>query len=127
MVGKRTRGPGELEAEVMRVLRSRPEGLSAKEIQHLASGHPPAYTTVMTALDRLEKKAQVVRIVVSERKMRFRAAYSEDEHVGLTMFSALEEASDRESALLRFAGNLDSRDAELLRNAIAGPRPRKRK
>lgn len=126
MSGKRTRGPGELEAEVMRVLRSRPEGLNAKEIQHLASGHPPAYTTVMTALDRLEKKAQVVRITISERKVRFRAAYSEDEHVGLTMFSALEGASDRESALLRFAGNLDSRDAELLRNAIAGPRSRKR-
>lgn len=126
MAGKRTRGPGELEAEVVRILRSHSEGLSAKEIRHLAVGHPPAYTTVMTALDRLEKKGQVVRVTVSERKVRFRAAHSEDEHVSLTMFSALEEASDRESALLRFAGNLEAGDAELLRRAIAGARPRKR-
>ncbi|MDN6122271.1 MAG: BlaI/MecI/CopY family transcriptional regulator [Brevibacterium sp.] len=124
MAGKRTRGPGELEDEIMRVLRSHSDELSAKEIQRLATGHPPAYTTVMTALDRLEQKSLVVRVTISERKVRFRAAHSEDEHASRAMVSALDDASDRESALLQFAGNLDARDAELLRKAIAKPGPR---
>ncbi|QTV80354.1 BlaI/MecI/CopY family transcriptional regulator [Microbacterium sp. NIBRBAC000506063] len=122
MAGQRTRERGELEGEVMRILWERDELLSARDVQALFSGHTPAYTTLMTALDRLEKKGQVVRSGESPRKVRFRAARSGDEHASREMASALDAAGDRQAALLRFAGNLAAEDLELLRQAIA---PRK--
>ncbi|SJM63621.1 Transcriptional regulator, MecI family [Gulosibacter sp. 10] len=119
----RTRESGQLEAEILRILRTQEAPLSAREIRAAVVGRQPAYTTVMTALGRLEKKGEVVRAAESPRKVRFRAAHSGDEHASRTMLSALEESGDREAALLRFAGHLTDEDAELLREAI---RPRRR-
>ena len=61
------------------------EQLSARDIQAVFTGHVPAYTTLMTALERLQKKGDVVRSGDSPRKVRFRAARSGDEHVGRSM------------------------------------------
>jgi hypothetical protein len=36
------------------------------------------------------------------------------------MLSSLQATGDREAVLLRFAGDLDNEDAELLRRALAG-------
>lgn len=127
MAGERTRERGELEAEVMRILWEQSEPMSVREVQAVFSGRVPAYTTLMTALERLQKKGQVIRSGDSPRKVRFQAARSGDEHVSLSMMSALEGAGDREAALLKFAGNLATEDVELLRRAIAPARTRKRR
>ena len=119
MAGERTRERGELEGEVMRILWDAAEPMSAGDIQAVFTGRVPAYTTLMTALGRLEKKGEVIR-TGSPRKARFRASRSGEEHVGLTMMSALNAAGDRRAALLEFAGNLTAEDVELLREAIAG-------
>lgn len=127
MPGERTRERGELESEVMRILWDRDEPLSAREIQSVFTGHVPAYTTLMTALERLQKKGQVVRSGESARKVRFQAARSGHEHVSLSMMSALKGAGDRQAALLQFAGNLAPEDVEILRQAIAPTDARKRR
>lgn len=129
MSGIRTRARGELEAEVMRVLWAGDGSMSAKEIQEVFTGQAPAYTTVLTALDRLEKKGQVVRTGDSPRKVRFHAQRSESEHASENMLAALLDAGDRQAALLSFAGNLADDDIELLRGAITASqdRPRRRK
>jgi predicted transcriptional regulator len=114
----RTRARGELEGEILRILREDGGELSAIEIQPRLTGHPPAYTTVMTALERLHKKGEVVRSSDSPRRIRFRAARSGEENASATMLSALDGAGDRRAALLSFAGNLDPADVELLRAAI---------
>lgn len=118
MAGDRTRARGELESEVMRILWDRSALLSGREIQDLFSGPTPAYTTLMTALHRLEKKGEVAREGQSARKVRFRAVRSGEEHVSREMTNALEAAGDRGAALLRFAGNLGEEELELLRQAI---------
>lgn len=120
----RTRARGELEGGIMRILWEAESSLSAKEIQGLFEGHTPAYTTVMTSLDRLQKKGQVVRSGDSPRKVRFEAARSEQEHASEAMISVLGGAADRSATLLRFAGNLAPEDVELLRQAIGSKAPR---
>lgn len=127
MPGERTRERGELEAEVMRILWDAATPMSAREIQAMFTGHTPAYTTVMTALERLQKKGDVVRSGDSPRKIRFHATRSGDEHIGRSMMTALDAADDRQAALLRFAGNLEPEDIELLRRAIAPDTARKRR
>lgn len=111
----------------MRILWEASEPLSARDIQAVFTGHVPAYTTLMTALERLQKKGDVVRSGDSPRKVRFRAARSGDEHVGRSMMTALDGAGDRQAALLQFAGNLAEEDLDLLRGAITGKTSRKRR
>lgn len=118
MVGRRAHG--ELEAQVMRVLWAQPEPVGAGVIQKELPGPPPAYTTVLTVLDRLEQKGQVVRSAESPRKVRFRAARSGDEHASSTMIDALHDAQDRQAALLHFAGTLSTDDAAVLQRALDG-------
>lgn len=127
MPGERTRERGELEGQVMRILWGASEPLSARDIQAVFTGHVPAYTTLMTALERLQKKGDVIRSGDSPRKVRFRAARSGDEHVGRSMMTALDGAGDRQAALLQFAGNLAEEDLDLLRGAITGKTSRKRR
>ncbi|WP_300594017.1 BlaI/MecI/CopY family transcriptional regulator, partial [Microbacterium sp.] len=122
-----TRERGELEAEVMRILWGAAGPLSAREVQALFTGHVPAYTTLMTALDRLQKKGQVVRTGDSPRKVRFHATHTGDEHASQSMITALNGAGDRQAALLQFAGNLTSEDVDLLRAAVAAGARRKRR
>lgn len=127
MAGERTRARGELEGEVMRILWEAAEPLSAREIQTVFTGRMPAYTTLMTALERLHRKGDVVRSGDSPRKVRFQAARSGDEHAGRSMMVALDGAGDRQAALLKFIGNLQTEDVDLLRDAISGAAPRKRR
>lgn len=127
MVGERTRKRGELEGEVMRILWAEADFMSTREVQARFTGHVPAYTTLMTALERLQKKGDVVRSEESPRKVRFRAAHSDDEHAGRSMMTALDGAGDRRAALLQFAGNLAPEDIDLLRGMIAAKNARARK
>lgn len=122
MSGIRTRAPGELEAEVLRILRASEEPLGARDIQAGFAASVPAHTTVLTALDRLVEKGEVVREQISARKMRFHASRSAAEDASATMIGALASIDDRQAALLKFAGDLDEQDLALLRSAV---RPRR--
>lgn len=127
MAGERTRQRGELEGEVMRILWEASEPLSARDIQAVFTGHVPAYTTLMTALERLQKKGDVGRSGNSPRRVRFHAVRSGHEHVGRSMMSALDGAGDRRAALLQFAGNLAEEDLDLLRSVVTGKSTRRRR
>jgi predicted transcriptional regulator len=108
----------------MRILWDHDDAVGARVIQDsFADGHVPAYTTLLTVLDRLEKKGEVVRIAASPRKVRFRPTRSDGERAGAAMLSALEGTGDREEALARFADHLTERDVETLERAL---RPRHR-
>ncbi|QPZ37969.1 BlaI/MecI/CopY family transcriptional regulator [Paramicrobacterium chengjingii] len=127
MAGARTRERGELERAIMTVLWSSEAALSARDIQESLSGHAPAYTTVLTTLDRLETKQLVTRIAESPRKVRFSAVRSEPEQASHSMHSALADVGDRRAALLKFTGDLDDDDLAVLRDAIGAPRRKRRK
>ena len=126
MTRRPTRVRGELERELMQILWDSTEPLGIREIQDVFTGHIPAYTTLMTSLDRLEKKGQVIRIEEGPRKIRFRPTHPGGEHTSLAMTAALNASSDSEAALLRFAGNLSDEHLDLLRQAI-GPKSAKQK
>ena len=125
MTGSRTREWGELEREVMRLLWADQGAVSARQLQELFGEPVPAYTTLMTALNRLERKGLVVREEDSPRKVRFRASRSDGAHTSESMIAALRQAGDRRAALLAFAGDLDEDDTTLLRSAFQHPRPRR--
>lgn len=115
---KVSRERGALEAEVLRTLRRFDAPVGVREIQEEFSAPRPAYTTLLTVLDRLAAKGLVARDELSPRKVRFVATHSEEEHASTAMMSALREAEDKRAALLRFAGNLDAEDVALLRDAL---------
>lgn len=122
MPGPKTRAPGELEADILRVLRDAPEPLGARQIQEALTGAEPAYTTVLTSLDRLLGKGKVERRESSPRRVRFSALRSTAEDASDSMMSALSAVEDHRAALLKFAGNLDSDDAAVLRSALESGR-----
>ncbi|TRY17132.1 BlaI/MecI/CopY family transcriptional regulator [Tessaracoccus rhinocerotis] len=117
MIGRK-RAPGALEAEIMQVLWDRAEPISAREVQEALTGPEPATTTVLTVLDRLHKKGLVRRCGEGPRKVRFTATQSGEEQASTTMLSALGGATDREAVLLKFAGNLQPDDVDVLRRAL---------
>lgn len=119
MVGNRSRARGQLEAEVLRVMWAAEEPLSVKDIQQRVPGIRPAYTTMFTVLERLRDKGSVIRVEEDRRAARFASARSESEHASREMLEALSGVSDTSATLLRFAGNLDDGQVELLRNALA--------
>ncbi|PNL16951.1 BlaI/MecI/CopY family transcriptional regulator [Micrococcus sp. FDAARGOS_333] len=122
MTSVRTREWGGLERELLRLLREQAAPVSARQLQDLFAEPVPAYTTLMTALTRLERKALIVRVEESPRKVRFSIRRSDGQDVSVSMMSALDEAGDRQAALLAFAGNLDDDDVALLRSTFAQKR-----
>lgn len=114
MAGVRKRQWGGLEEEVMSRLRKQARPVSARELRESFSDPIPAYSTLMTALTRLEGKGQVERVSDSPRKVSFYPVRSDEEEASETMVSALEQSSDRRAALLAFAGNLSDDDVAAL-------------
>ncbi|WP_225983904.1 BlaI/MecI/CopY family transcriptional regulator [Epidermidibacterium keratini] len=110
---------GELERDILRRLWAHAAPLSAKEIQQELPGETPAYTTVLTILDRLREKGLVDRLEESPRKVRFAATRSAAEYASDSMHDALDALDDRNAALLKFAGNLADDDVALLQQALA--------
>ncbi|MFI8592873.1 BlaI/MecI/CopY family transcriptional regulator [Microbacterium sp. NPDC078428] len=122
MSGTRSRGRGELESEVLTILRGHAAPVGAADIQEAFTQPTPAYTTILTALDRLIDKGEVTRHAESPRKVRFAARLSAAENASDSMHRALQGTDDRRAALLQFAGDLDEGDVEILRSALAKKR-----
>lgn len=116
----RTRKSGELEAQVMDILWQATGPLTVREVLVAFPAPAPAYTTVSTVLERLRGKNMVTRSDSDAKGHRFLPARTDDEHTSALMLSALGSSRDREAALLKFAGNLDEGDVDLLRKAFGG-------
>jgi predicted transcriptional regulator len=134
---------GDLERAVMDVLWAADpqsvDGMTVRQVAEALSDRAPAYTTVMTVLDRLAGKQMVVR-QRDGRAWRYRPAASREAYVAQLMLDALdlaEPAQDtggRGAALIRFARSVTGEEAQLLRAALeeqasaAGPeRPHRRR
>jgi predicted transcriptional regulator len=114
---------GDLERSVMDVLWDTDGWLTARDVAaRLHHERDLAYTTVLTVLERLERKG-FVRRQRSARAHRYAAANARETVVAEAMLEALGTADDRGSALVRFVGSVSPEEAEILRRALASPGP----
>ncbi|MGI5200257.1 BlaI/MecI/CopY family transcriptional regulator [Spirillospora sp. CA-108201] len=109
---------GELERAVMNQLWSRPQGVLARELAEALPSRP-AITTVLTILERLDRK-HMVRREREGRAHRYFALHTRDVHVAELMSEAFSGADDRESALNHFLESVSEEDVQALRRALAG-------
>ena len=120
---------GELERKVMDVLWG-PVGaeLTVRQVAEQLPRH--AYTTVLTVLDRLERKGMVCR-TKEGRAFRYAPAASREAYTAALMHEALGAAPDRDAVLVRFAETVTGDEARVLRRALVGvdgpPRARARR
>jgi predicted transcriptional regulator len=112
------RNRGELEADIMTILWQNDVAMTAKEVQAQFTQKIPAITTLITVLDRMCGKGQVVKESAGGRSQTFAAAQTRISHVTSAMSSALQSADDHVAALLLFAGTLSDEDRAFLRKAI---------
>ncbi|ABW15918.1 transcriptional repressor, CopY family [Parafrankia sp. EAN1pec] len=109
---------GDLERSVMDVLWSADDWLTARDVAaRLHHERDLAYTTVLTVLERLERKG-FVRRQRAARAHRYAATDSRETVVAEAMLEALGTADDRGSALVRFVGSVSAEEAEILRRAL---------
>jgi predicted transcriptional regulator len=108
---------GSLEAKIMRALWDRSdEYLSVRETLPLVDGEP-AYTTVMTVLNRLYEKG-LLRRRRDGRAWAYRPALSREAYAAATMSDALRVVADRRAALLHFVADLSPDEAAALRRVL---------
>ncbi|MEU3397092.1 BlaI/MecI/CopY family transcriptional regulator [Streptomyces filamentosus] len=109
----RRRGQGELETQVLALLRTAPEPVAAGWVQG-GLGGGLAYTTVVTILTRLHAKGAVAR-ERSGRSFRWTAVADEAGLAALRMRRVLDSEADREAVLTSFVTTLSPGDERLLR------------
>lgn len=109
---------GELEREVMNCLWDASGPQTVRDVLDALPDRAPAYTTVMTVLERLERK-HMVRREKDGRAFRYSPVRSRDELTASLMREALTDAGgDRTSALVHFAENVSEDEAAALRAAL---------
>ncbi len=91
--------------------------MTVREVSEHFPDH--AYTTVLTVLDRLERKGMVRRIR-GARAHRYVPTGSRDEYAAALMREALSSTPDPNAALAFFAGSVSPEEAEVLRGFSAG-------
>ena len=115
-------GLGELERAVMDHLWDADKPQTVRQVHDaLAARRELAYTTVMTVLQRLARKALVVQIR-ADRAHQYTPAHGRDELVAGLMVDALDQAADsgdRRAALMHFVGRVGADEADALRRALA--------
>ena len=128
MAGRRTdegrrRGFGELEQQVLSVLWAADGPLIPREVQGRLE-KPPAYTTVMTILDRLHQKGAVTR-VARGRAFAYTAVVTEAVATAERVRSLLRNGNDRTAVLQGFVEVLSERDTEDLQRLLREARRRR--
>src|SRR5690349_8304332 len=115
---------GELERAVMDHLWSAREPQTVRQVhEDLSARRDPAYTTIMTVLQRLAKKTLVVQHR-DDRAHRYAPTHGRDELVAGLMVNALDQANDsgsRRAALVHFVERVGADEADALRDALAEP------
>jgi predicted transcriptional regulator len=118
---------GMLERSVMETLwdltgTGEPDATARQVVDRLGTSRSLAYTTVLTVLDRLQRKG-LVRRLREGRPHRYVPAATREAYAAELMLEALGRASDRHAALVRFVDAVSPREAEVLRRALAGENP----
>ena len=109
---------GGLEQQVIAVLwEAAPAEMTVREVSEHFPDH--AYTTVLTVLDRLERKGMVRRIR-GARAHRYVPTGSREEYPPALMREALSSTPDPNAALAFFAGSVSPEEAEVLRGILSG-------
>lgn len=108
---------GELERAVMEVLWDRGEPSVVRDVVRALASRDLAYTTVMTVLDRLEKKG-VVRRQRDGRAWRYEAISTREGYIAQLMLDALDLTGDRSAALTHFAMSVSKPEVEVLSKAL---------
>ena len=113
----RRRGQGELESQVLTVLRSAAGSATAGWVQEHLEGDL-AYTTVITILSRLYAKNAVTR-TREGRSYVWTAAFDDAGLAALRMRRVLDGERDRDAVLARFVSALTPGDEERLRALLS--------
>lgn len=112
------RGFGELEAVVMDRLWSWDRPTTVREVfEDLRGGRDIAYTTVLTVMDNLHRKARLTR-ELDGRAYRYRPAATRQEYGAELMRKALDSSGDHAGTLLRFVESVSAEEAEAIRRAL---------
>jgi predicted transcriptional regulator len=110
---------GELEQQVIGVLwSSLGTELTVREVAEHFPDH--AYTTVLTVLDRLERKG-LVRRIRGGRAHRYVATGSREAYGANLMREALSAAPNPDAVLVHFAEHVSDDEADLLRHILDEP------
>jgi predicted transcriptional regulator len=112
---------GDLERAAMEVVWEAGPVTARQVAEHLVD-RGLAYTTWLTVLSRLEKKA-LLRKDTSGRAHVYAAVASREDHIAVLMQQALGQAGDREAALQHFARSMSPAEAEALRRALEQTSP----
>lgn len=112
---------GELKGRILKVLWDAAGPMTAKEIRARFGGdeHVPTLSTFLTVLDRLRKSGEVARQLGANGEYAFTPTPSAAGDAVEQMLAALMKSTDRADVLLGFAGGLDRRDLDVLRQALA--------
>ena len=116
-MGQRQRG--QLEADILDVLWAHSTPLTVKAIQECFDEPAPAVTTLITVLERLRVKGSVDRQAAAGRSFEYFASRSRLDQANESIQLALENAGDRQAALMLLAGSLTENDRDLLARALA--------
>jgi predicted transcriptional regulator len=110
---------GELEQQVIGVLwGAMGTEMTVREVAEHFPDH--AYTTVLTVLDRLERKGMVRRIK-GGRAHHYVATGSRAAYAATLMREALSASPDPDAVLVHFAETVSPDEADLLRALLAEP------
>jgi predicted transcriptional regulator len=125
MPQRRLRSFGELEAVLMERLWSVGRPMVVREVVD-GLDRPLAYTTVMTVMDNLHRKGWLNR-QRDGRAWRYEPAVSRESYTAGLMNDVLATSTDRASALMRFAEEIEPDDAAALADALARAMAERRK
>lgn len=116
--GSSRRQPGMLEDEVLAVLWSNERPMTPAQVQ-LELDDRLAYTTVMSTLTRMHRKALVSREPVGKGYV-YTPTVDEASHTAQAMTDLLSRRRDRAGVLARFVSSLRPEDEELLQRLLRG-------
>lgn len=111
---------GDLERAVMEVVWSSAAPISVRDVLAHLADRRPAYTTVMTVLDRLARKGVVTRELAGKAWL-YTATLTREEFIARLMLGVLEQADSRDAALVHFARSVSAGEAQTLRDALDPP------
>ncbi|MGI5506436.1 BlaI/MecI/CopY family transcriptional regulator [Lentzea sp. CA-135723] len=113
-------GLGDLESAVMDVLWREQHPLKVRHVLDLLDDERPrAYTTVLTVLDNLHRKAWVSRTRAGKAFL-YEATLGRTEAAVRALREVVDAAGDPEAVLLHFARLATDHEADLLDSALSG-------
>lgn len=109
---------GDLEAAIMEVVWSADKAITVREVRDRLGREPvPAYNTVLTVTEILYRKGWLAR-EKHGKAYRYWPAASRDDYTARLMDEALDSATDRTAALVRFMEGMAPEEMLEIRRAL---------